>query len=226
MCLLSVENIYYGYDEEYLLKGVGLKVRNGDFILLRGLNGSGKTTFIKIIYQVLPVIKDGIASIKFMGKELIGVDVCDLLKMGIMYVPQDNSLFDSMSVKENLMFSVMHDASYKKKKADERIGFVFEELPYLFDISKRKARYLSGGEKKLVSIGMVLMNDVKLLLIDEPLAGVSTENSILILEKLKSLSVNGASIIIIEHKSNEVMPYINRVCEIKGGFLEEKNSIN
>lgn len=216
MILLSVQHINTGYGKKQVLFDVNLEVEEGKTILLIGSNGSGKSTLFKAIYGFVPIWNS-----QKRGKVLWdGVEVTNekshrLIQQGIMYIPQKNELFEDMTVEQNLEMSLLYLNS--KKECKKRVEEVFTQLDMLKDKQKQVASRLSGGERKLLSLGMVLMNRPKLLLYDEPLAGLSGMNIKVVLNWLQIIKETGTTLVIIEHRIKELLAMTDKVVGLRLG---------
>lgn len=216
MSLLEVQHINTGYGKKQVLFDVDLKVEKGETVLLIGSNGSGKSTLFKAIYGLVPVwstAENG--KVLFNDKDITNSKSHSLIKKGIMYVPQKNELFEDMSIEQNLEMSLLH--LNNRKEMNKSIEEVFAQINILAENKKQVASQLSGGERKLLSMGMVLANRPKLLLYDEPLAGLSGNNVSMVLNRLQVIKDNGTTLVIIEHRIKELMAFVDKVVGLKLG---------
>ena len=214
MSLLSVRHINTGYDKKQVLFDVSFEIEEGEKILLVGSNGSGKSTLFKAVYGLLPW-RDARADIQFKNENITCTKPYGLIKKGLMYVPQKNELYEDMAVRENLLMGALHLGDQKKSK--KLLGEVFEQMPILKAKSGQTVNSLSGGERKLLSMGMVLMNKPKLLFYDEPLAGLSSNNASFVLDWLKKINEKRTAIVIIEHRIKETFSFADKVLGLKLG---------
>ena len=227
MSLLSIYNASTGYGNKQVLFDINLDVEEGDTILLVGSNGSGKSTLLKLIYGLVDVWQGSVdydgEVLHDMGKK---TPTHTLLKKGIMYVPQKNELFDDASVLENLQFSLLH--LNNRKESAKRIDEVMEEMPLLKERRTQTAGRLSGGERKMLALGMVMVNRPKLLLYDEPLAGLSEDKVPEVLDMLGRIQGKGATILFVEHRILELSSFASCILGLKLGCLhiEKLNSID
>lgn len=218
MSLLSIHNASTGYGNKQVLFDITMDIEKGDVVLLVGSNGSGKSTLLKLIYGLVDVWQ---GSIEYDGEVLYNREkktpTHTLLNRGIMYVPQKNELFDDASVLENLQFSLLH--LNNRKESIRRIDEVMEEMPLLKERRKQTAGRLSGGERKMLALGMVMVNRPKLLLYDEPLAGLSEDKIPGALDILDRIREKGTTMIIVEHHVTEMMQFIDMIYGMKLGHL-------
>lgn len=194
--MLKVEHITTGYGKKQVLTDVSFNVEKGDIILLTGGNGSGKSTVLKCIYGLLkPWDKEG--KIIFEGENITGLHPSEMIKRGIVYMPQKKNVFDDFTVEENLLTSA---TIYPKKEAKEKIEKVYEMMPQLAQMRKRTPFHMSGGERQLLAFGNILLHSPKLTLLDEPFAGVDIHNSEVLNSYIKEISNNDVTLIIVEHR--------------------------
>lgn len=224
MSLLSISNIKTGYGNKQVLFDVSLDVEKGDTVLLIGSNGSGKSTLLKLVYGLLDVWN---GSVEYDGELLHSASkktpVHKLIDMGIQYVPQKNELFEDASVLENLQFSLLH--LNNRKESARRIDEVMAQIPILQERRKQIAGRLSGGERKMLTLGMVLVNRPKLLLYDEPLAGLSEDNIPTMLEMLGMIRDAGTTLVVVEHRVMELLPFAHAIHGLKLGYINKLDSI-
>ncbi len=193
--MLEVKNISSGYGKKQVLFDVSLQVNAGEVVLLTGGNGSGKSTLLKCIYNLLPLWA---GSIEFDGQYISNKKPSDLIYEGIVYIPQKDFYFENLSVLENLQIS---GNILPKNDLKDRIKEVFE-LTGLEKFRKRKPFDLSGGERKILAFGMGLIHKPKLMLFDEPFAGVDASNTATLHRLFKETIINlENSVIIVEHKN-------------------------
>lgn len=220
MTLLIVEHIITGYGKKQVLFDVSFEMQKGEIVLLIGSNGSGKSTLIKTIYGLLKPWNNE-AKIWFNGSTITNCKPFQLIKKGIVYVPQQNELFEDLTVKENLELSGMQTIS--KQVLKEKINIVVEQVPTLKTILKLGCARLSGGERKVVSLAMALVNQPKLIMLDEPLASISMGNTDTIIEHINNLRNSGISLIIVEHRLEGVFALADRVIGLRLGRLFSEN---
>jgi len=217
MSLLDVKHINTGYGKKQVLFGVSLSINEGDFTVLVGSNGSGKSTLFKVLVNDLPLWEntEQTSNIVFNSEATTKTKTHELIKKGLLYIPQKNELFEDMTIQENLIMSILHENN--KSLKEERLNEVFEQIPSLNTNRKQLVIELSGGERKLLSLGMALMNQPKLLLYDEPLAGLSGANVKEVISLLLTLHKKGTTIVLIEHRIKELFPFVTQFIGLKLG---------
>jgi len=216
MSLLEVQHINTGYAKKQVLCEVDLTVEEGETVLLIGSNGSGKSTLFKAIYGIVPIWNSTEnRKVLFDDKDVTNLKSHSLIKKGIMYVPQKNELFEDMTIEQNLEMSLLY--LNNKKETNKRVQEVYAQIDILANNKKQVASQLSGGERKLLSLGMVLANRPKMVLYDEPLAGLSGNNIIIVLKWLQAIREKGTTLVIIEHRIKELMTFADKVVGLKLG---------
>lgn len=215
--LLSVQNIKVSYGDKEVLHGVSFDVMSGEIVTLIGSNGAGKSTVLKAIYGLVP-LQEG--SIFFDGEAITGLETHKLLEKGIVYIGQKNNLFEGMSVRDNLEMAAY---MYSKQDSKQKIETLLEKYPLLQENLDKKIDTLSGGQRQIVALGMGLIHDPKLVLFDEPSAGLdvkSTDNFI------KTLSTIKNSMLIVEHRISEIQQITNFFVKLQMGQIDSSTGLN
>ena len=211
--MLSINNITSGYDKKQVLFEVSLEVNAGDVLLLTGGNGSGKSTLLKCIYNLLPLWS---GCINFENQELRNRCPSDLIQFGIVYIPQQNFCFENLTVIENLQVS---GNRIPKQLMKGRLSEVLE-ITGLEKFQKRKPFNLSGGERKSLAFAMALIHRPKLLLFDEPFAGIDAKNTTTLLGIFKETIIKpNNGVIIVEHQEDAKKLY-NKKCIMELGKIK------
>ncbi len=168
--MLAVNDLYVGYYRDLnILQGVSLQAEEGNITTILGANGVGKSTMLKAIYGFL---RPNQGQIMLNDEDIIDVPTHERINMGISYIPQQPGVFRFMSVEENLelgAWTFKNDKSRIKRKLEEN----YERFPALEPRRKSNAGELSGGMQRMVEIGRTLMTDPKVILVDEPTAGLA-----------------------------------------------------
>ncbi len=167
---LEVCNMYVGYYKDlYILQGVNLIARKAKITAVLGANGVGKSTLLKAIFGFLP---PATGDVILEGNNLANIPTYQRIRMGLSYITQQPSIFSSMSVEENLEiggWTFRNDRARIQRKIEEN----YERFPALKDRRKTKAGTLSGGQQRMVELGRTLMTEPKVILVDEPTAGLA-----------------------------------------------------
>lgn len=204
--LLKVSNIFAGYLEADILKGVSLEVQEGEIVCVIGPNGAGKSTVFKAIYGFIDVRK---GQVLFEGKDITRDRPQDLLHSGISIVPQLRSVFPQMTVNENLEMGMYLERDRKRIK--KRVQDIFDLFPRLAERPKQKAGTMSGGEQRMLEIGRALMLEPRLLLMDEPSAGLAPLITKMIFEQVFYLNRElGLTILMIEQNARQGLEFSHR----------------
>ena len=215
--MLKVENLSTGYGKKQVLFDVSFEVKQGEIVLVIGSNGSGKSTVLKAIYGLMHEFNGSTGKIFFDNEEITNVKTSELIKKGLIYIPQKNNLFEDLTVKENLEISgITIDHKILIQKIEKTLGLFTSLIPLL----KRTPMKLSGGERQLLTLAMATLHQPKMIMIDEPFAGLSPQNIEFISDNLKKLNgKNGITLIIVEHRIKECVQIANKVIGLKLGKL-------
>jgi len=166
MSLLKVENLVSYIGLFTILQGVSLEVEQGEAVAILGRNGAGKTTLLRTI---MGLVKTRGGRIDFNGVSIVGKPTHRISRMGVGYCPEDYGVFDALTIEENLQLA-KHEIG---PEADARVESVLDLFPDLRMAYKRMASTLSGGQRQMLSVGRSLVNDTKLILVDEPSKGLA-----------------------------------------------------
>lgn len=220
--MLKVENISTSYGKKQVLFDVSFEVKQGEIVLLAGSNGSGKSTLLKAIYGMLPQWNNG--QIIFDGENITGKPTAALLKKGLLYIPQKNNLFEDLTVKENLqMAGLTLDQRTLQQRIENALSIFTALVPHMY----RTPMKLSGGERQLLTLAMATLHQPKMILVDEPLTGLSGKNLTFVLQNLKNLNEqNGVTLIVVEHRIKEAIRITNRVLSLKLGKVFKASEVN
>ncbi len=204
MRLMEVNNVFSGYGTAEILHNVSIHVDESEVVTIIGPNGAGKSTLLKTIMGYLTPF-DG--KILFQEKEVTRLKVDEKVKKGINYVPQLDNVFPPLTVQENLE---MGGYLQTKEEMRTRTGMMYGLFPVLQKTKNQKAGTLSGGERKMLAIASALMLKPKLLLLDEPSAGLSPAASSWIFDEIKEIHAAGTAIIIVEQDAYQSLAISNR----------------
>ena len=218
--ILSVQDIYASYYKKEILHGVSLCVREGEILSLVGPNGAGKSTLLKTIIGILPPRGGRI----YLDSE----DVTNLsphlrVKRGMGYFIQGGEVFPNLTVKENLELGGI---DLSKGEVEKRMDEVFTLFPELAKISSRRSGLLSGGQRHALALGIVLMRRPRLLLLDEPSAGLAPALVKEIMSRIQDINENfGISILLVEQNLREALRIAQRVYLLKAGRIVGEEEI-
>lgn len=217
--LLSVENLSTGYGEQQVLFDISFEVKRGEIVLLVGGNGSGKSTVLKAIYGLLNDYIDKKGIITFEGEDITEREPFQMIEKGLVYVPQKKNTFEQLTLMENLRLVAPNALGGEELK--RRINDVFEKFPQLATLKNRTPFHLSGGEKQQLALGMALMLDPKMILLDEPSAGISPKAWQQYVETIESLNQRGLTFLIVEHRLNEIAKTAHNSLRMRLGKIIE-----
>ncbi len=203
MALLEVQDLKAGYGEMEILHDVSIQVDHGEIVSLIGPNGAGKSTLMKAIFGL--VTPTG-GTICFAGEDITGLKPHRIVPKGLSYVPQVENVFPSLTVEENLEMG----AFLRKDNFQHRLQEIYELFPVLARKRAQKVRELSGGERQMVAMGRALMLDPKLLLLDEPSAGLSPILVKMVFDQIKLINERGVSLLIVEQNAKEALKLSHR----------------
>ena len=200
---LDIVNLHAGYGETEILKGINLRVEHSEIVAIIGPNGAGKSTVVKSVLGLLN-IKSG--NISLNGNNIVGIAPDKAIKSGISYVPQTHNIFPNLTITENLEMG----AWTKSKGIPERIQEMFELFPDLKVKRNKVAGSLSGGQRQMVAMAKALMVDSKIMLLDEPTAGLSPKFQSEIFRTIKRINNNGVPILLVEQNAKQALETADR----------------
>lgn len=202
--VLHAQDLVAGYIPEVnILNGCDLEVRAGEFVGIIGPNGAGKSTLLKAI---LGMCKIRSGTITLNGQDITGRKAHELVPLGVGYVPQTKNVFPSLTVKENLEMGCFLKPSVFK----DRFAYVAEMFPKLADRAAQRAGALSGGERQMVAMGRALMLEPKVLLLDEPSAGLSPALQDEVFVQCRTINAAGVAILMVEQNARRCLQVVNR----------------
>jgi len=195
---LSAENMLGGYGETTILNDCSISVKKGEIAVIVGPNGAGKSTAMKAIFGMLDLRAGNII---FDGKDISDLKPQERVKSGMGFVPQTHNVFTSMTVMENLEIGGFTNQANLSKNISE----VFKLFPVLKEKQKQLVGELSGGQRQQVAVGRALMTNPKLLMLDEPTAGVSPLVVKELFEKIISIARTGIAILMVEQNARQAL---------------------
>ena len=201
--LLEIEGLYGGYGDHEILRGIGLRVEPGEMVAIIGPNGAGKSTLLKTIAGLLPP-REG--AVRFRGAPIGGARPDDIIRRGLCYVPQEANVFPGLSVEENLVIGGWAAQGERR----ERAAAVTALFPLLAERRRQRAGSLSGGERQMLALGMALMVEPVLLLLDEPSAGLSPALQRTIFDKIRDINARGIGVVLVEQNARESLRLCRR----------------
>ena len=200
--MLVLNNIEVVYQQVLLvLKGVSLEVPRGGVVSLIGANGSGKSTILRTVSGLLVPLEGRLTrgSVSFQGRAINGLGPEEIVRLGLVQVMQGRRVFENLTVQENLVLGAGNRGKAETRQDLERI---YHDLPLLAELRGRVSGYLSGGEQQLLVMARALMPRPRMLLLDEPLLGLSPEMSAKVLDLIQRVNAEqGISVLLVEQNA-------------------------
>jgi len=211
--LLKVNALKVAYGGIQAVKGVSFEVRQGELVSLIGANGAGKTTTLKAVTGLQPVAA---GDIEFMGKSIKGQGAWDLVKQGLVMVPEGRGCFTRMTITENLLMGAF---IRNDKEIEADIDKVFSIFPRLKERRAQLSGTMSGGEQQMLAMGRALMARPKVLLLDEPSMGLSPIMVDKIFEVVSTIHGQGTTVLLVEQNASRALQLADR------GYVMESGEI-
>jgi branched-chain amino acid transport system ATP-binding protein len=220
--LLAAIEVVAGYVPGVnILNGTNLELFSGELIGIIGPNGAGKSTLVKALFGLIPV-REG--KVTYEGRDVTGMRAHKLVSMGIGYVPQTDNVFPQLTVGENLEMGIY----LRPKDFGERFDVVATMFPRLAERRTQRAGSLSGGERQMLSLGRAVMMDPKVLLLDEPSAGLSPAYQDEVFINCRRINETGVSIVMVEQNANRCLQICHRGYVLDQGrnaYTDEGNAL-
>ncbi|MFC4437345.1 MULTISPECIES: ABC transporter ATP-binding protein [Natrialbaceae] len=203
MSMLEVRDLDAGYGDLQILYDVTLDVAEGEYVVIVGPNGAGKSTAMKSVFG-LTTYMDGV--VEFQSRDITDSPPEDVIHEGIGYVPQNDNVFPSLTVQENLEMG----AYILDEVPEEALETVFDHFPVLQERRDQKAGTMSGGQQQMVAMGRALMLDPDLLLLDEPSAGLAPDLVAEMFDHVDSINESGTAVLVVEQNAKEALRRCDR----------------
>ncbi len=217
--MLELKSIDAGYGTFQALFGVSLNVKAGEAVGVIGPNGAGKTTLMRVISGL---IRPRTGAISMEGTDILKTPEHRIVSLGIAHVPENRRLFPRLTVEDNLkMGAFMPEA---RARFSERLEFVFDLFPRMKERRHQMAGTMSGGEQQMCAIGRALMSDPKLLLLDEPSAGLAPVVVQQVFELVKRIRGGGLTVLIVEQNVQQVLKVMDRAYLLEAGSIRASGS--
>lgn len=194
--VLELSDARVSYGGIAAVKGVSLRVERGEIVTLIGANGAGKTSTLKAIVGLVPLVS---GSVRLFGKDTQGLPTHRIVQGGVALVPEGRAIFSSMSVRENLLLGSFSERS--EETVRERLEQAIQRFPRLGERLAQDAGTLSGGEQQMLAIARALMSAPKLLLLDEPSLGLAPKLVSQIFESIVEIAGSGITILLVEQNT-------------------------
>src|SRR5437868_6609916 len=217
--MLTMKSVDAGYGSFQALFAVSLEVKAGEAVGVIGPNGAGKTTLMRVISGL---IRPRSGAISMQGADILKTPEHRIVSLGIAHVPENRRLFPRLTVEDNLkMGAFMPEA---RARFAERLAFVFDLFPRLKERRAQFAGTMSGGEQQMCAIGRALMSDPKLLLLDEPSAGLAPVVVQQVFELVKRIRSSGLTVLIVEQNIQQVLRVVDRAYLLEAGTIRASGS--
>lgn len=217
--MLDLNGVNAGYGSFQALFDISLKVEAGESVAVIGPNGAGKTTLMRVISGLIPPRSGDIV---MEGRRVTDVRPHQIVTLGIAHVPENRRLFPRMSVEDNLRIGAFHKTSRAKYR--QNLEMVYELFPRMKERRKQLAGTLSGGEQQMCAIGRALMSEPKLLLMDEPSAGLAPVIVQSVFQLVRRIREEGYTVLIVEQNVQQVLHVVDRAYLLEAGSIRESGT--
>ncbi|MGI9484538.1 MAG: ABC transporter ATP-binding protein [Geminicoccaceae bacterium] len=196
--VLELNDVVGGYGETQILHGVSLRVESGEIVAIIGPNGAGKSTAMKAVFGLLRLAS---GQVRLAGEDITNTPPDQVVKKGVCYVPQTANIFPTLTVEENLEMG----AYVRNDDIRPRLAEIYEMFPPLREKRHQVAGTLSGGQRQMVAMGKALMLEPRILLVDEPTAGLSPKFRGEIFHIIKDINAAGTPILMVEQNAKQAL---------------------
>ncbi len=212
MAMLEFENVEVFYGKIQALRGITVRVEEGEIVSLLGNNGAGKTTTLS---AASAIVKSHAGRISFAGQEITKAKPWEVVAAGLIHVPEGRRIFSTLSVMENLQLGgyLVKDRGAVQK----RIADVLELLPLLAERRNQQGGTLSGGEQQMLAIGRALIAGPKMLMLDEPSMGLAPLIVAQVMQVIKEVNANGTTVLLVEQNARAALKITSRGYVIESG---------
>ncbi|ORE93398.1 branched-chain amino acid family ABC transporter ATPase [Stappia sp. 22II-S9-Z10] len=212
MTTLVIDKAVAGYTRaDMILKGVSMTADSGEIVAVLGPNGAGKSTMLKAVTGQIAV-REGAVTVA--GRDVTGLKPRDVVAAGVAYVPQESNVFATMTVRENLEIGGTVDRANTKRRIDD----LFARFPILAEKKSDAARTLSGGQRQLLAMAIGMMVEPKVMLLDEPSAGLSPVAAQGMFDVIKEIAASGVAIVLVEQNALEALGVADRAYILAAGL--------
>jgi branched-chain amino acid transport system ATP-binding protein len=216
--MLALENVSSGYAGLQIVHGVSLRVEAGEVVALIGANGAGKTTTLRTISGLL---RPSAGTISFKGEPLVGKRPHEIVKRGLVQVPEGRSLFGGLTVLENLS---MGGYTRGPEERQATLNEVYGLFPILRERRSQVASTMSGGQQQMVAIGRALMAKPRLLMLDEPSLGLDPKTTATVFSVVERIRETGISVLIVEQDAVKTLELADRAYVLESGEVALEGS--
>ena len=212
--MLTLTEVDAGYSGFQALFGVSLDIAAGEAVAVIGPNGAGKTTLMRVISGL---IRATAGAIDIEGTDVLATPAHRILALGIAHVPENRRLFARMTVEDNLRMGAY--VASARPKFRQRLDFVYDLFPRMLERRHQLAGTLSGGEQQMCAIGRALMSDPRMLLLDEPSAGLAPVIVQQVFELVRRIRTSGLTVLIVEQNVRQVLRVVDRAYLLEAGSI-------
>jgi branched-chain amino acid transport system ATP-binding protein len=212
--MLSLDKVSAGYGSFRALFDVSLEVTGGEAVAVIGPNGAGKTTLMRVISGLIPLLS---GQVTMEGRSFAGLPAHRIVECGIAHVPENRRLFPRLSVEDNLRIGAFIPQA--RRHFAEQLAWVYGLFPRLKERSAQSAGTLSGGEQQMCAIGRALMSRPKLLLMDEPSAGLAPLVVQQVFDLVRRIRAEGLTVLIVEQNVQQILDIVDRAYLLEAGTM-------
>ena len=217
--MLLLTSVDAGYSGFQALFGISVEIEAGETVAVIGPNGAGKTTLMRVISGLIRPISGAIA---LEGTDLVRTPAHRILELGIAHVPENRRLFPAMTVEGNLRMGAYIRPA--RTRFAERLAYVYELFPRLRERRRQLAGTMSGGEQQMCAIGRALMSEPRLLLLDEPSAGLAPVVLQQVFALVQRIRASGLTVLIVEQNVRQVLQVVDRAYLLEAGTIRSSGS--
>jgi branched-chain amino acid transport system ATP-binding protein len=197
-----------------VLYDISLEVKDGEFVVILGPNGHGKSTLLK---NICGLLKPNSGNIEYNNEAIHKLVVQKIVEKGLVYIAEDRNLFKDMTVLDNLLMGAYNRSARNKEK--ENLDYVYQLFPKLKNFKKHRASSLSGGEARMLAIGRGIMSNPKFFAIDEPSFGLAPNLRSDVFKKINEIRKNGASVLVVEQNTRIISEYADKIYVLEDGKM-------
>ena len=218
MSVLALEGLVAGYGPIRVVRDVSLTISEGEVVALLGRNGAGKTTTLKAALGMVRVFS---GRVLYRGRDVTRLATHRRAMLGMGYVPDDRRIFPELTVRENLEVAIKPGV----RNGRWTLARIYELMPWLREIQRRRGGFLSGGEQQMLTIARTMMGNPDVLLLDEPTEGLAPHFVRLIRALVKELKSSGTAVRLAEQNLRFITPLADRVYVLESGVLRMEGSM-
>lgn len=212
--MLQIKDLCVKYDNIQVLHGISLEIREGELVALIGANGAGKTTTLTTISGVK---RSFAGEILYDGRNITKMSTDEIVRLGIVQVPEGRQIFSRMTIEENLILGAYTEKNLQRQKENMEKGM--EMFPILRERRRQMAGTLSGGEQQMLAIARALMGNPRMLLLDEPSMGLSPLMTEQVFEAIQTLNKSGTTILLVEQNAYDALEISHRAYVMENGVI-------